>query len=223
VWKPTPNTLVSSYGRLRAVAVVARDAGDEPGEPVRREQEVERSGRAQPVPRPDRLVCAARAEPGGAECRVRVAVDRVQDAVAVAQQQPLGAARADVLDPPEVRGQGRVAGGRERLGAGDLDLQPEPPVVLPDAGDPHALPLLQVRDRPDQHELVSVAVGVDHGEARLVARPPPAADEHLALEGGAGRPLDHGGRERIAGAGVRWLTSSPGGDTVGVEVGYGHA
>jgi hypothetical protein len=74
----------------------------------------------------------------------------------------------------------------------DLDLQPVAPVVLPDPGDPHALALLEVRDRPDQDDLVPVAVAVEHGEAGLVARPAPAHDQHLVLERGAWGAFDHG-------------------------------
>ena len=72
IWKPTPNTLVRSYGRsrttcVRAVAVLLRDPRDEPREPVRREQQVQRAGGAQRVPGLDRLVrrAAGSARRGG--------------------------------------------------------------------------------------------------------------------------------------------------------------
>ena len=92
IWKPTPNTLVSSYGRPRTTCVRAgrRTPSSmprhEPGEPVRREQQVQRAGGAQRVPRPDRLVRAPRVEPHRTERGARVAVDRVQHVVAVARR-----------------------------------------------------------------------------------------------------------------------------------------
>jgi hypothetical protein len=109
----------------------------------------------------------------------------------VALEQPGGAREPDVAHAPQVGEQGGVAGRGERLRHRHLDLQPEAPVVLPDAGHPGALALLQVRERPDQHDLVAVAVRVEHGEAGLLARPAAAADDHLVLERCSRGALDH--------------------------------
>ena len=46
-----------------------------------------------------------------------------------------------------------------------------------------------MRDRPDQHDLVAVAVGVEHREAGVLAGEAAAADDDFTLECGAG---DHG-------------------------------
>ena len=155
--------------------VVLLDARDEPGEAVRREQEVQRSARAQLVPGLDRLGDPPRAEAEAAEGGLRVAVDDLEHVVAVEVEQPLGSPAADVPDALEVDEQRGLAGGRERLGGRDLDLQPVALVVLPLAADADPLALLEVGDRPDERDLVAVAVGVDDREARLVARPAAAA------------------------------------------------
>jgi hypothetical protein len=47
-----------------------------------------------------------------------------------------------------------------------------------------------VGDRPDEHDLVAGAVGVDDREARLVARPAAAADDDLVRERRARDALD---------------------------------
>ena len=129
---------------------------------------------------------------------MRVVVDRIQHALAVAVEQSRGARGPDVLDALEVRRQGGVAGGRERLRGRHPDLHAEPAVVLPGAGDPDALARLQVRERADQDDLVTVAVGVDDREAGLLARPAQPRYEDFALERRAGRALDHPSTERTA-------------------------
>jgi hypothetical protein len=48
-----------------------------------------------------------------------------------------------------------------------------------------------VRDRPHEHDLVAVVLGVDHREAGLLAEPAAAADEDLAVEGGTWRGIEH--------------------------------
>jgi hypothetical protein len=170
---------------------VALDARDQPREPVRREQEVQRAARAQLVPRLDRLIDAPRAETEAAEGRARILVDDLEHALAVEVQEPLGAPAADVADPLEVDEQRGLARRRERLGGGDLDLEPVAAVVLPLPADADPLALLEVGDRPDEHDLVAVAVGVDDREAGLVARPAAPPDEDLVLERRAGNALDH--------------------------------
>jgi hypothetical protein len=180
-----------AHDLVRALAVVLGDPGHEPREPVRREQQVQRPAGAQLVPRLHRLVRALRVEAERAERAARVVVDRVEDAVAVAVQQLRRAAGAHVLDALEVREERGVARRRERLRRRDLDLHPEAAVVLPHAGDAHALALLEVRDQPDQDELVAVALGIDDGEAGLLARVAPSPDRDLALERAAGHALDH--------------------------------
>ena len=187
---------------MRALAVLLGDPRDEPGEPVRRELEVQRAARPQPVPGADRLVRAPRVQPDGAERAVRVGVDRLQHVRAVARQQLLRAAVAHVLDALEVGEQRGVARRGERLGGRDADLHPEAPVVLPGAADPRALALLEMGDRADQHELVAVALGVEHGEAAVLAGEPDPPDRDLALERRAGRALDHRPSEAIAMGGL---------------------
>ncbi len=118
----------------------------------------------------------------------RVAVDHVQDVVAVPRDQPRRPRGADVLDAPQVRRQ-RRARRRDRLGDRHVHLQPVAPVLLPHAAHHRALARLQVPDRPDQHDLVPVPVGVEHAEAGVLAGEPAAADDDLTLECGAG---DHG-------------------------------
>ena len=73
---------------VRAVAVLGRDPRHEPGQPVRREQQVQRARGAQPVPGPDRLVDPFRTQSDRPERPPRVGVDRPQHVVAVALQQP---------------------------------------------------------------------------------------------------------------------------------------
>ena len=94
-------------------------------------------------------------------------------------------------DALEVGEQRRLAAGRERLGGRDLDLQPVAAVVLPLAADADPLALLEVADRPDEHDLVAGALRVDDREARLVARPAAPSDQDLVLERRAGDALDH--------------------------------
>ncbi len=108
----------------------------------------------------------------------------------MAVEQLLRAAGADVADALEVGEHGGVAGGRERLGLADPDLQAEAAVLLPRAADEDPLARLQVRERAHEDELVAVPVGVDDGEAGLVARPAQADDRDLGLEGSAGCALD---------------------------------
>ena len=147
------------------------DARDQPGEAVRCEQEVQRPARAELVPGLDRLGDPPRAEAQAAEGGLRVAVDDLEHVLAVELEQPLGSPAADVPDALQIDEQRGLAGGRERLGGRDLDLQPVALVVLPLAADPDPLALLEVGDGPDERDLVAVAVGVDDREARLVARP----------------------------------------------------
>ena len=95
VWNPIAEHAGEVVGALAhdavgARAVVLLDARDQPGEAVRREQEVQGSARAQPVPGLDRLGDAARAEAEPAEGGARVAVDDVEHVLAVEVEQPLG-------------------------------------------------------------------------------------------------------------------------------------
>jgi hypothetical protein len=185
---------------VRPVAVLGGDPRHQPGQPVRRQQQVQRARGAQRVPRTDRLADPLGIEPRGPERALRIAVDRFQHALAVALEQQLPAPHPDVLDAPQVRHQRGLARGRDRHGGGDLDLHPEALVVLPDARDPHPLALLEVRDRPDQRDVVAIPVGIDHGEAGVVAEPAPPADQDLVLERSAGRAVDHRGeRSRWSG------------------------
>ena len=176
--------------RVRLVAVLLLDPRHEPGEPVRREQQVQRAGGPQGVPRPDRLVGPPRVEPRPPERAARVMVDHREDLLAVAVEQLLRAAGADVADALEVGEQRGVARRRQRLGLADAHLEAEAPVLLPGPAHADALARLEVRERADEDELVAVAVGVDDGEAGLVAGPAEADDRDLGLEGRAGRALD---------------------------------
>src|SRR3954451_17163423 len=106
-------------------------------------------------------------------------------------EEPLGSRAADVPDPLEVDEQRGLASGRERLGGGDLDLQPVAAVVLPLTADPDPFPLLEVGNRPDERDLVAFPVGVDDREPGLIAGPAASADEDLILERRAGGALAH--------------------------------
>ena len=185
-----------AHDAVGARAVVVLDAGDQPGEAVRREQEVQCPARAQLVPGLDRLADSSRAEAEAAERGARVAVDDLEHVLAVEVEQPLGSPAADVPHALEVDEQRGLARGRERLGCRDLDLQPVAAVVLPLAADADPLALLEVGERPHQRDLVAVAVGLDDREPRLVARPAEAPDEDLVLERRAGGALDHLGRSQ---------------------------
>ena len=180
-----------AHDPMRSWAVVLLDAGDEPGEAVWGEQEVQGAARAEFVPGLDRFSDPARAEPHAAERGLRIAVDDLEHVLAVELEQALGSPSADVTDALQIHEQRGLARGRERLGGGDLDLQPVALVVLPLAADPDPLALLEVGDRPDERDLVAVPLGVDDREARLVARPATPPDQDLILKGCTGDALDH--------------------------------
>ena len=197
---PTPNTLVSSYGRLRtivvrAVAVLVGDPRDEPRQPVRREQQVQRAGGAQRVPGL-RIASLARcgfrptrrnASPGSSS------ID-VQHVVAVAS--PAAAPRGT---PPTCLT--RLQVGEQRLLAATagsarasvtLTCRPKRLSSCQTPAIRDALALLEVRRaarrarsrRPSR-------LGVDDREAGVVAREAQAADDDLVLERRARGSLDH--------------------------------
>ena len=195
--KPTPKTLVSvvralAHDAVRAVAVLLVDARHEPGEPVRREQQVQRARRAQRVPRarPPRPAPRVQARRRGSAARGSRSIAS-STCLAVARRAASARAGADVADALEVGEQRGVARGRQRLGGAHADLEPEAPVLLPGPLDPHPLARLEMGERADEDDLVPVAIGVEHREARLLARPAHARDHHLAAERRAGDPLDH--------------------------------
>ena len=192
----------AAHDVVRAVAVLGRDPRHQPGEAVRREQEVQRAGGAQAVPRADRLVGPLGVQAGRPERTRRVLVDREQHVVAVAFEQPRRPPDADVLDAPQVGDQRLVARGRHRLGDPHLDLQAEALVVGPHALDAHALALLEVRERPDEHDVVPLAIGVDDGEARVLGREAQPPHHHLVRERRPGLTVDHPRRPYNAAAGV---------------------
>ena len=175
----------------RTIPVLLRDPRHQPRQPVGREQQVQRAGGAQPVPRADRLVDALRVQPGLAERGARVVVDRLEHAVPVALEQSSRPAAADVLDALEIRDQRELARRCDGLGEADLDLHAEALVVVPGAGDADPLALLQVRERPDQHHVVALTVGVDDREARVLTRPAQAPDHDLVVELGSWLAVDH--------------------------------
>ena len=125
---------------------------------------------------------APRAQPDRAEGGERVAVDRLQHALAVLAQELLGARPADVPNASQVRLQRGLARGPDRLGARDLHLRAEALVVLPRALHPHALADLEVGERPDEHHQLPVVVGVEHREPGLGVREALDADQHLGRE-----------------------------------------
>ncbi len=178
-----------AHDAVRGRAVVLGDPRDEPREAVGRQQQVQRAGRAQGVPRRDGLAGLARVEAGGLERGAGVGIDHVEHVVPVGVEQPLGALAADVAHAFEVGAQRRPAGRRERLRRLDLDLHAEALVVLPDAADRDALARLQVTDQPDQDDLVAVTVGLDDAEACLLGREAHALDRDRVLETGAGFAL----------------------------------
>ena len=149
---------------------------------MRREQQVQRAGGAQLVPGLHGLARAAGAQADRAERGLGVAVDRRQHVLAVVAQQLIGARAAHVPDAPEVGAERGLAGGRDRLGARHLDLRPVALVVLPGAADPYALALLEVGERPDEHDLVPVVLGVEHGPAALRVREALEPDQDLGRE-----------------------------------------
>ena len=172
-----------AHDAVRRVAVVLVHAPDEPRQPVRREQQVQLARRPQPVPRLRGLARALRREPQPGECAARIGVDRVEHTLLPVALEQLRRPRGpDVLDPPQVRRQRRLAGGRERPRVAHLDLRAEARIVDPRALDRHALALLHVRQRADEHDLVAVVLAVEHREPALGVREAPATYDHLGTE-----------------------------------------
>ncbi len=151
---------------------------------MRGQQQVQLARDTQLVPGGGRLVRAGRTEPNGCEGGRRVAVDRVEHVlVPVAVEQRLRPLAPDVPDAAQVGEQPRLVRGRQRSCLGDLDLRSVAAVVHPLAADPRPLALLEVDDRPDEHDLTAVGVRVDDGKPRVLVREAPAADRHLGIEG----------------------------------------
>ena len=151
--KPTPNTLVSSYGVLEhhpvgGRAVVIADPGDQVAEAVGRQQQVKLAHHAQIRPRFGRLLGAAVTQPDRRERPFGIAIDGVEHVaqpVAVDEGgRPLG---AHVLDAPEVRDHGLDVRGGQRPRLGHLDLKAVAPVIDPGSDDVGSLPLLEVDQR----------------------------------------------------------------------------
>ena len=172
IWNPTPNTLVSSYGRLRTIscarspyslAIRGTSHASPCGASSRCSARVERSSFQDFVASLARCGLSPRrrnASPGSSS----IVVEHV---IAVLVQQLRRARAADVADALEVGQQRLLARRRDRLRDLDLDLRPEALVVLPDAGDADVLALLEVGERPDEHDVVAVAgLGVDDRERR---------------------------------------------------------
>ena len=204
---PTPNTLVSSYGRSRTTrcarspcsCVIRGTSHARPcGASCRCSARLDRS------PCHERTASFVRFgfSPMARNARVRVGVDQLEHVGAVPVEQLPRPAGADVLDALEVREQRRVAGRGDRLGRRDADLHAEAAVVLPGAADPRALALLQVGDRPDEDDVVAVALGVEHGEAAVLAGEADPPDDHFALERRTRRALDHRPPEATAMGGL---------------------
>ena len=182
-----------AHDAVRARAVVGVDARHEPGQPVGREQQVQAARGAQRVPRRRRRGRLAGAQAGLLERPARIGVDDVEHALAVHLVQAGGADAADPLDPLQVGDQrGRPARG-DGLGPLHTHLQPEAPVVLPAAGDRHALARLQVAQVADEDDVVAVAVGLHDGEAGVGRGEADAVDGDLVLEARTGLAVRHVG------------------------------
>jgi hypothetical protein len=125
------------------------------------------------------------------QSRARIAVDDLEHLVAMACQQPLGAARADVLDRAQQRDQRIRAGGAD-LQVLDVELAPEARMLAPRALDLDGVALVQVRDRTRERDLLAViADGGQHREAAIVRAP-----THRDDLSGEGRGLRHPTRVR---------------------------
>ena len=136
------------------------------------------------LPRSGRLRDGAAPQPRLGERRLGIGVDRLEDALdPVAVEQLLGALGADVLDPPQVDRHRLEIGRRQRRRLRDLHLQAVATVVDPSADHVRALSLLEVDQRADQHDRISVvAGGFDHRPAALLAGVAPAPHGDLRVE-----------------------------------------
>ena len=215
--KPTPNTLVSSYGRSRDDAVARgrrtrlcdprRPASASPcGASSRCSPRVERSASQER----DRLAGALRLQPARARTRARgsasIALEHVSPC---AVEQPRGAPRPDVPDPLAGR---RAAppspDGASGSALAHLDLQPVARVVLPRARRPRparAPPGARAGRRARRR--CPSAIAVDHGEAGVLVREAPPAHDHLC-----GERLAFGGKRARRGVAARERQASAGAD-----------
>jgi hypothetical protein len=127
-----------------------------------------------------------------AQARARVAVDDLEDLVAVALQQPGGALGPDVLDRLQQREQRVGRGGRADADLLDVQLAAELRMLAPGALDLDGVALVQVGDRAGERQLGAVVTDRrEHGEAAVVG--PPADRDDL---GGQRRGFRHATRVR---------------------------
>ena len=185
--KPTPNTLVSSYGR----AATTRWASSpywrwipSPDTRIRAARGADASGgrRAiRPRTRPPRP--RVESQPGA----LKAPRGRGRSPRALPPRRNARAARPRVWVQRGGPGRGRRRGHRHRTGAAerlrDLDLATEAGVVLPAADHVGAFALLEVVQGPDEDDLFTIAVhGLDDGPARGLVRVARAPDRDLRVE-----------------------------------------
>ena len=180
-----------AHDRARSVAVLLVEPRHEPGQPVRRQQQVQRAGRAQRVPRlrPPRSRAAGSAPTRGTPPRGSRSIAS-EHVVAVPRRSAAPRAPAPTCLTRRRYAASAVARRRERLGRRDRDLQPVAPVLLPHAARPRRARAARggrssrpARSRPRPRSASSTPKPVSSLANRA------AADDDLALECGAG---DHG-------------------------------
>ena len=173
--------------RDRAGAEVARDAARRGAvDAVGVEKQPQLAQLALVAPRLHGADEAARADPRDRpEDLLGVAVDRRQHlAGAEALDEPHGGERPDVLDALQVRADRVVADGLLHPHARGLKLPAVTRMALPAAVDGDRLALVDVRQRPDDHDVVAVVgARVEHGEVAVGHAPAHARDLDGQLAG----------------------------------------
>ena len=163
-------------------------AATAPGTPCSASSSAQRAAAARcSLPGRDRRLSLALADARHLEqARARVAIDDLEHLVAVAVQQPLGAARADVLDRAQQREQ-RVRGRRRRPAGSTCELAPEARMLAPGARDLDRVALVQCAIGPVSDDLLAVVVERrEHREAAVVGAP--AHRDDLGGEGAVPDP-----------------------------------
>ena len=179
----------------RARPEVPRDAPGRRGvDAVGVEEQPQLAQLALVAPRRDGGAEAPRADAGDrAQHALGIAVDRIEDLVgAVALDEPDRRERPDVLDRLEVRADRVLADRLLHAHVRDLKLPAVAGVTPPAAGDGDRLALVDVPERPDEHDVVAVAAdGVEHGEVAVGDAPahPRDVGGQLARRGVSRSPI----------------------------------
>ena len=169
---------------VRRRPVLGVDPLDEIAEAVRREQQMEAPGDTERLPRLGGLRGALPPQARPHQRLLGVSIDGVEDTGhAVAVDQCLGSLRADVLDSTEIRDDRRLVGRRDGMRLGHLDLEPVATVIDPRADDAGPLALLEVDERTDEHDRLTLRIEcVENRPAGLLAGPARPADDHFLIE-----------------------------------------